>query len=688
MDELNIAIKEKIKEDLSGLLKLSEDNEKTNFLIIIDGNDKYDRTHLKSSISLEKILKNLKGHKKIICLGEKTNIHFYRERKTNAYIDNATNFTFYFSPIYINERQKWKDIIEKFCKIINITKEVKKICTSIDKFNVKEIDFNLLTVFGEVSKKRDLESISSISNLYYEYCLDYLEHDEKKLKTSIFLSYKYFMTDDFIHQSLISSNWDEWELVHQHKAISNYLLALHYSDLIFDGKEENFAQFQCVFTNGINIFLKSIINETLDKQKRTIKFCKILFEKGDFRAKSQAAYLLGRIKDIVLQNDAVKLLKEELKKCEKEKNIKEKEQKRQKYFVKRSILVSLLNLDDSTAGEILLKDLFDFPLMNEVNRGFYLQYYDDVPQRQPETVNLEDKGENKITHTASVLFNYVNTQLKIKKADWSVTMCYNFQIHLFTLCSLIQIRLHEKQYNTEREDLCVILERAIDGLENNLEDNMLVYMLMLRDDIKNKVNNIGHLYNELYGLKDIQRKGWVEKIKADSIHIDRFENVVEHTYYAWLLGMLYLPETKPTGKHYAKYDKRKILNCLLIHDLAEAYMGDHLPEETTGLVKDSEKECMRKIFMHSLYPGIGNMNSYKETWEKFDLYSDDVNGEIAKEIDIIQAIYQFCIYKRQGAVFEKSKEKEWRKERNKIRTFLGNKIFKEVVLKNFKDILE
>lgn len=690
--ELDAAIKKQMNEDLSDLLKLSEENENNSFLIIIDGNEKYYRTHLKSSTTLQKILKKMKGHKKIICLGEKTNIHYFREKTVNEFIDSATSYTYYFSPIYINEREKWKDIIKTFCGILNCTKEVTKICDCIDRFNIKEIDYNLLSIFGKVSENWDLSKISSISSLYKKYCLDYLDNseinNENSLKESIHLSYRYFMTEEFIPQMQISANWKEWELVHQHKAISNYLLALHYSNLIFEGKDENFTQFQCVFTNGINIFLKSIINENYDKKIKTIKFCNILFDKGDFRAKSQAAYLLGRIKDNNLENDARKILNNQLIICATEKNIKEKEQKRQNYFVKRSILVSLLHLEDSSAGDTLLKDLIDFPLMNEVNRGFYLQYYDDVPQSQPEVVNLEDKGKNKITYTSSVLFNYVNAQFEINKNDWSDAMCYNFQIHLFTLCSLIQIRLDDRQYSVEREELSVILERAIDELENKLEDKMLVYMSMLLDDIKHKVNNIGHLYHELYALKDVQRKGWVTKIKADSIDVDKFENVVEHTYFAWLLGMLYLPEKKPFGKRYSKYDKRKILNCLLIHDLAEAYLGDHLPEETTGQVKDEEKECMRKIFMHSLYPGIANMNSFKETWEKFDLKSDDINGEIAKELDIIQAIYQFCIYKRKGATFEKSKEKEWRREKNKIKTSLGQKILKEVVLNNFSDILE
>ncbi len=646
LEEINGAIEKKIREDLKELLKLSESNEETNFLIIIDGNDKYNRTHLRSGVFLEKVLKGIKVHKKIICLGEKTNIHFYRERKPNAYIDSETSFTFYFSPIYINERKKWGDIIEKFCQIYNFRKQIIKISECIDKFNIKEIDFNLLTVFCEVSKKRNLANIFSISNLYSEYCLDYLEQDEKSLKTSIFLAYKYFMTEDFIDQSIIYSNWREWELVHQHKAMSNYLLALHYSDLIFEGKEENYAQFQCVFTNGINIFLKSIINEGQDRQKRAKMFCEILFEKGDFRAKAQAAYLLGRFIDTDLQDEARELLKEQLEIWERESAVKCKEQvKRQRYFVKRSILVSLLNLEESTAGETLLKELFDYPLMNEVNRGFYLQYYDDVPQRQPEMVNLKDTGRYKITHTVSVLFNYVNNPFKKKQTDLNLTGSFDFQIHLFTLCSLIQIRLNDKQYNAERDELCMILSRAIEEMESSLEDNMLVYISMLLDDIKNKANTIGHLYHELYALKDIQRSGWVEKIQKGSIQVDRFENVVEHTYYAWLLGMLYLPEKKPEGEKYNKYDKKKILNCLLIHDLAETYMGDHLPEKTTGLIKAEEK-------------------------------------------DIIQAIYQFCVYKRGGAIFEKWKEEEWRKEKNKIKTAPGKKILEEVVLKNFRDILE
>lgn len=371
------------------MLKFSKKDDGTNFLIIIDGNEKYERTHLKSVVYLENILKEIKGHKKIICLGEKTNIHNFREKDSNWYIDNVTSFSFHFSPIYINEREKWKNVIEKFCKIFNSSKQVNKICECIDKFNIKEIDFNLLTVFCDVAKNTELTDLVSISNLYFKYCMDYLEKDEDRLKTSVRLSYEYFMTVNCIKQSIISSNWKEWDLVHQHKAISNYLLALHYSELIFEGKEENYSQFQCVFTNGINIFLKSIINERVSQQKKAIKFCKILFEKGDFRAQAQAAYLLGRIRDIYLQDEAKEILNEQLECWEQKYKLIRKSQnkkqngrqnkrsqdERKQCFVKRSLLVSLLNLNDSTAGKRLLKNLLGVPLMNEVNRGLENAFY-------------------------------------------------------------------------------------------------------------------------------------------------------------------------------------------------------------------------------------------------------------------------------------------------------------------------
>lgn len=688
MDELNNVIKERITEDINVLIEFSKRNPDVNFLIIIDGNEKYERTHLKSGIFLEDLLGKINNHKKIICLGEKTNIHSYRERKENIYnIDNLTTYTFHFSSIYINQKDKWENEIVKFCKIFGNEKQAYSISKCIDRFRIKEIDYNLLTIFCDVSKKINLESISSISDLYHQYCLKHFDKNEKRLNICATLCYKYFMTKEFIDQQYIAQNWKEWELVHQHKTVSNYLLALYYSKIIFEGKAENVKQFECVFTNGINTFLKTIINKTKSNQRDTLKFCRILFQENDFRIRAQAAYLVGRVEDTLLQDEAKELLRSQLK-LRSVTNIPNDNKGRELLFAERSVLVSLLYLGDVSAGEILLKYFFDSLTMNEVNRAFYIQYYEDVI-REPEIVNLYDDGQAQITCTISVLFNYINAELLKDELEWTTQSRNVFQIYLFTLCSLIQQRLDAKHgLSVEIEKLKSVLADTMNRLENYLEEDMRNYIIMLQEDIFNSSYSIGHLYDELYEVKDIQRRGWVEKIEQGSIQVDRYENVIEHTYYAWLLGMLYLPDQRLPGKDYKKYDKKKILNCLLIHDLAERYVGDKLPEESTGVHRENEDECMKRILRHDMYAGIGNMNAYRKAWEDFGLDSKDINGRIAKEIDIIQAIYQFCVYKEQGAQFTKAKEREWKKERYKIKTFLGRKIFKEIVYRKYKKFLD
>ena len=685
-NELNQKVKSKINDDLSVMIELSKRNFVKNFLIIIDGNDNYSRTHLDSSRILNEALDKIQAHKKIICLGEKTNIHTFVGRNPGSYIDNMTTYTFRFSPIYISEREKWNDVIRKYCEIINWKGQISNIISCIDKFKVKEIDYNLLTIFGDCAAKYDINKVSSISELYQKYCLDVLKMSTKKFEYCIALSYEYFMTSNHIEQKRIAMNWQEWELIHQHKSVSNYLIAKYYAKLILNYKPNKIELLECVFTNGINVFLKSIINETRKNQINTIATCKKLFEHGDYKAKAQAAYLLGRVKDSDLQDEARELL------CTQSNNLiirgRDKEKKLEVYFLKRSICISLLCLEETNAASDLLKKLFESRNMNEVNRAFYLQYYDDV-RLEPTRVNLRDDGKAAFDYTFGALVNYINNQLKIEEQDWTPRQTYDFQIYLFTLCSIIQVRLEkgvEQRYLNKLNELII---KTLDTAKSNLDINMQRYIIMLQEDINNKSFHVGHIYNELYSAKDIERSGWLDKITMGSAGVSRYENIVEHMYYSWLLGMLYLPEQAPQHESaiYRFYNKRKILDCLLVHDLAETYLGDKRPEEKSEEFIKKENECMHKVFMHGMYPKIGKMDGYAAIYDNFRLESTDINGIIAKEIDIIQALYQYCVYKRKGAEFKDGKDAEWKKEKDKIKTSIGKKILKEVVLKFFNDIL-
>lgn len=707
IDELDKKVEEKMKEDLKELIEISRDNNKAGFLIIIDGRDKYYRSQLHSEKTLDKIVAQIKGHKKIICLGEKTNVHSLRDREEKDNPDFRMAYTFRFSTINIQKKDKWESAARQYCQIMNKLKEVKTITDCIMRFKIKEVDYNLFTILERCSEICVLSNVRFISNLYNKYCRAYLG-DDAKLSISTDLAYRYFMTDSIIEQRYISEHWREWELIHQHKSISNYLLALHYAELILEKELEDVEQLECVFTNGINVFLKSILNEKKSSQRKTIDFCRKMFQKGTFKAQAQAAYLVGRIDDEYIKEEAKEILAEQLKRIKDKKeegNIDKRasEKEREFNFLYRSILVSMLYLGNDRVGAEFLDSLFRSPVMNEVNRAFYLQYYDDV-RREPERVNLKDDGKAPILYTSGVLLNYINMRLQEPEMLWKASQKYEFQIHLFTLCSLVQVRLNQNIDAGILEELCKVIDLTLKKVKNRLNKEMRYYLQMIQEDIKGKTFDISHLYNELYKLKEVQRRGWVEKIKAGSIKKGGvkvkpgflYENVVEHTYYTWLLGMLYLPESLSSDDKnynfddedcdYNKYDKKKILDCILIHDLAEVYVGDKLPKEETEDHKKRENECMRRIFMHDIYAGIAKMDDYRAIWKYFDLMSSDINGKIAKEMDIIQAIYQFCVYKEMGAEFDAEKETEWREEKEKIETCIGCKILDEIVVKNFKDI--
>lgn len=680
--ELSKEAEKCIRSDLEAVAELGKSG--IGLLFLIDGNDNYFRTDLKPGPILESVLEDVEDNIKIICIGEKTNIQPKRKRKANQFIERVTSYTFRFSPVYIGEKEKCRKIIEQYCLLEWERGIPNEISDRIKKFNIKEIDYNLLTIFQRCSKKVPIKDITSLNGLYNRYCMIYLKGDDDSLKTCEQMAYVYFMTNDWIKQEYIAQHKKEWELVHQHKSLSNYLIACYYADIILNCDETRKEQLEIIFTNGINIFLKSIINEDLKSQEDALNGCKFMLSEGGIQAKSQAAYLLGRIKEKKLHEDAKKILEEQKDILQ---NINKYTKDSISCFFLRTIDVSLLYLKKIDAGEEFLASLFRSPVMNEVNRAFYLQYYDDVKQPleklNEKNINLKDDGTVSIMNTANVLLNYIEVQLNVKPQSWSDKDSIDFQIHLFTLCSLLQVRLEDQKMKDLLRKVHSIIVRTLKQERANISDDMKTYLNMLQDDIENEKYSSRHIYDELYGIKDIERSGWVKKIKNGSIDVAEYENVAEHMYYAWLMGMLYLPETPPESTKYIGYQKEEILRCLLIHDLAEKYTEDKLPEEFTSEHEIAENEWMHKIFMHDTYDKIASMDAYRNIWEQFGLSSKNINGKIAKEIDIIQSIYQFCVYKEMGAEFVDNREEKWRAEKDNIRTEIGKNILNEVVLKRF-----
>jgi putative hydrolase of HD superfamily len=118
--------------------------------------------------------------------------------------------------------------------------------------------------------------------------------------------------------------------------------------------------------------------------------------------------------------------------------------------------------------------------------------------------------------------------------------------------------------------------------------------------------------------------------------------VADHSYGAWLLAYIYLPEAAP---EIAGYDKREILDMLLAHDLAEAYTGDLLPSERGSSKLKEERETFGYIGALGTFEGVGNMDRLRALWENFEDRASE-NAKIAKDIDRLECLLQLYIYQK------------------------------------------
>ncbi len=679
------AVKDVMYKELKILKELVHACPNIPYIIIIDGNENYFRTTLKSAKYFNEFINNISAHKKIVCIGEKTNVHAYRGRKKYTYMYSRMLYTFKFKAISSYETKKLKRFVSIFATIEENEDLSEPINSYLDKFDMDEVDLNILSVFKDCYYSDVLDGLESISDLYKNYCMAYLK-DADYFEDSAKMSYEYFMTSKKFTQDEIADNNREWNLIHQHKTVSNFLIAYYFVNKIknYSGVKD-IKYLEYLFPKDVNIFIKPLINEDVETQKLILDKCKQIYEEGGILAKSQVLYMMGRITHKSLRADILSSLEryydDLYKNLIEEKTIQTEQEERDTHLLLRSVIISLVYLGKKDKREAYLGMLLNYPIANQINRGFHLEYYGDVPRKPDSRIyNYNDDGTGDIDITYNMLLNRVEHYLSSTKG----TEDLNFQINLFTLCSLIQVRLGKGSLSKEfMQNLEGIIDSTLKKEQSNINIDFRAYLMMLKEDIEKDTYAPRCLYEKLYGVKDIVREGWKQEIKNDAVK-KPYENVAEHIYYTWVLGMLYLPEESPKEKEYESYDKKKILDTILIHDWAEIDVGDAVPREDSEKRKELEDFRMRMLLMHDTYDQIGNMAQYKEVWNVYKKDTSDINGKIAYELDKIQALYQFYVYKDKGAEFTEEKILDWKDEKNKITTSLGKKILKEIVQERFE----
>ena len=142
--------------------------------------------------------------------------------------------------------------------------------------------------------------------------------------------------------------------------------------------------------------------------------------------------------------------------------------------------------------------------------------------------------------------------------------------------------------------------------------------------------------------------------------------------------MIYLPN-EYNEQH---YDKQEILDMLLVHDMAEAVLGDtadSLAEPTKELKR--QNALLRKLFLKGTYPEVANMNRYYDVWTRYFM-GQNVNARVARDINLIQTVNTFFAYFLENPKQPLETVKGWLAEGEKLSTDLGYELFDRIIVRN------
>ena len=403
--------------------------------------------------------------------------------------------------------------------------------------------------------------------------------------------------------------------------------------------------------------------------------------------KSEMTFWLGRITNNKLSAEAKNMLRcyyNEMKDTIKERKTNDlyenvNEQKAD-LFLLRGITVSLIYYGIDQVVSDYISELINDDLTNMINRGFHLEYYGDKPYLPNENILDFEDDINVGEKTFKRLVKNIEKHLSKRSLP---PVC---KMDLFTMCSLIQARI-ENPDTVISFSVQEYIIRCINFIERYKAQNryvgdekVVIYFNMVYNDFqkyleKDKLNSVAcETYNKYSKAIAIKRTGWVD------LDIPDPESIVEHMYNTWLLGMLNLPEKYQEDK----YDKNHILNIVMMHDLGETETGD-IPKplkRENPEYEETENLVMKAFLLKGTYPTMPNLREGYLLWEEW-VEQKTFNARVAKDLDIIQAIYQFCRYcLLYPEKFTKEKRNNWMNEYQELNTELGLTLYEKIIKNN------
>lgn len=651
-----------LTDDFDEITKIIENNFTKTPLIMIDGIRNFSCGSYSPYSIIKEYLEHNQNCKYILCFDSDFTINKKRLSDIHPICSDRFDYSLKIKSIMLHRKYESINFINNCIKFLDVELDknttAERIYENLVRLNFISLDAYWFITILNSSLADILDSKSNITKIYKIFCLSNIK-SEKALDAAAEMAFEYeFGATDFYENNLYFEPW--WLLIKRHRSILDFLIAKHYinkmSHLDFNVLEQNKLDkdldfFNMVLQKSMTRFVTPMLNGIDDYEHKIMSLAEKYYDKLSLFGKSELTFWMARLNNARRRKLCVDLLNQ-YKKKELSNYAKippsDFEKRKESLFLIRGIYVSLIYENDEQATIEYLNSLLENKTANMVNRGFHLEYYGDktyIPNQS--LLDFEDNisvGEN----TFAVICLSLDKRISRNKPAPYIAL-----IELMTLCNLIQARI-ESTEQTDVLNVAMYIPKCIRYLEwiitqrvTRIVPNVCRYFRWMLNEFSRLNQNIDSpdssfsyshatIYNQFSEAKSIERAGWVNK------KIPRPENIVEHMYNCWLLGMLYLPDESSEPK----YDKEKILKMLLIHDLGETVTGDIdriIKEKNPTEYDFKENEAMEALLFSGTYPSTANLYEYLEKWVEWEAESG-INYKIAKEIDELQAVYTFCVY--------------------------------------------
>lgn len=511
----------------------------------------------------------------------------------------------------------------------------------IDDYTVNHVDYRTLLILLRVF----LWNNSRIKEWHLGSCFfDYYLHQLKGKESELYNCAKVAYNNVIRH---IKTGLTKYQNIFYNNGITtDFFLALHFINTMRNppknAKEILGGDF--VFTALTNKFIKELLNVKFKFEQSNILSNMIsLYNSLDNSMQSQVCYIFGRVQSgnakkiaqdfLTKQWDTIycDLFYRNILKCHNE--------VMNRLILFRTISVSLVLLGDDTKVEDFLQCVLYNEKLNQINRGFHIEYYEDKSYLNGVSPSYLDDKSVPANRTMNFLIDSIN-----KKISSRTTLNKSIYLDIITLFSIYQYRIDDANFlETYRYKLKAIIDKV--SVSSKIQSNTIINYIQTINEIFDAPSPIKHILAEINAVKLQKRQGWIDR------EVKFPESIADHMYGCYIIGMFLLPNNInqcsdyeiPDIEKYSDYSKEHILQMVLLHDLAEAKEGDVVTNKKESL--DIEKENMRFNYYQYLcsFPRIYGLGTNKELWNEFSANST-INAKIANDIDKIEAVIQAYFY--------------------------------------------